>query len=230
MDERGPATLHVLAPPWTDDPPDGWFKAAFPRAAYVYPAEDQLWLTADALRREGGIRLPERARDLLEAVYGVEAEARTPAALLEARARVEADAGSKRSIARVSLLKLAAGYCEASGWDADTRPPTRLGEATRRLYLARATTDGLAPLEGEDWDASHVSLRVSRIAPGAPTPAAKEHLPDEGEWDALAILRPEGDGWAGEALDPKGRRVTLAYSRTYGLRIDKEETKDVQPD
>jgi hypothetical protein len=72
---------------------------------------------------------------------------------------------------------------------------------------------------GDDWDRASVSVRASRIAPG---PA--ELVPDGGEWDALAELRPEGqEGWVGGSQTLEGRRVVLRYDGKHGLRIEMEE-------
>ncbi|UJP02458.1 MAG: CRISPR-associated helicase Cas3', partial [Nitrosomonas sp.] len=69
QDQRGMPHMVVFGPAWNEEPAAHWFKAAFPKAAGVYPDHSQLWLTARALQ-VGRFTMPEDARTLIEGVFG----------------------------------------------------------------------------------------------------------------------------------------------------------------
>lgn len=172
--ERRPApVLYLLCPPLDDDPAANWYSALFPKACYVYPDSGRLWLGAKALIEAGCIISPGRigergaVRELVEAVYAAPAEA-IPAALQRASREQMGKDLAHQSQAGFNALKLDMGYCIDSSphWYEDADVPTRLGDATLTLYLARACEDGLHPLCDEQihaWEQSSVRIEARHI-------------------------------------------------------------------
>lgn len=191
LDGRSAPLLQVLAPAWADEPGSDWIRSLLPGTAAVYANPAQLWRTMRVLRQEGGIYLPGRARALLEAVYGEEAE--TPVALQEAEAEHWAGERVATASARFNALNLEQGYgrsAEGAGWDDDQEIGTRLSEErTVPVALARRGEDGgLEPWHPggrHPWPMSTVSLRegLARRLPELPSEleehaqALREHHP-----------------------------------------------------
>ncbi len=229
-DQRGPAVLAVFGP-WPDpEPADGWFKAAFEKAAWVYPHHGQLWLTARWLTEHGRCRMPEDARDWIEAVFGPEADDATPAALLPRSEDAATKDRVSRGLAIQYALKLDFGYRKgATEWLDDLHTPTRLGEPTVTLRLARRTANGLEPWHAdleEPWEQSEIRVRQARIAAEGPGADAEEiervkaTMRDQGRGVVLLELHEAPDGTArGQALDTDGREVEVRYSAEMGLSL-----------
>ncbi|WP_440998106.1 CRISPR-associated helicase Cas3' [Arhodomonas sp. SL1] len=163
-DERPVPVLHVLAPEWTDDPPADWVRSTLRGTSYVYPDPAQLWHTARVLRQEGAIELPERARPLLEAVYGEDVP--VPEGLLHGHYEHYAGQRTAASGARFNALRLESGYRitgDGAGWDDDQEIGTRLSEERTVQVLLLQEVDGvLKPWhdgERHPWAMSMVSLR-----------------------------------------------------------------------
>ncbi|HKK05951.1 MAG TPA: CRISPR-associated helicase Cas3' [Gammaproteobacteria bacterium] len=180
-DNRGEPVLHVLAPPWREEPDRDWVKRSLPGTSYVYRDAGNLWLTFQALRHEGGIHLPERARALLEAVYGPDTT--VPDGLDDARGTSYAEERVRESVAGFTALDLAAGYTTASangGWDGDQESGTRLSdEPSVAVVLVRLDADGaIQPWldsTSQPWAMSTINLRESTAArlPGLPAEYAE---------------------------------------------------------
>jgi CRISPR-associated endonuclease/helicase Cas3 len=142
-DRRGAPCLWVFGPAWVDDPPARWFKAAFPRASGVYPHHGQLWLTAKALRG-GRIAMPDDARQLIESVFGEDAA--IPEGLQSNANAAEGRGYADASVAQQNTVKLATGYVRGGiDWWSEAKTPSRLGEASMNVLLARWEGDHLRP-------------------------------------------------------------------------------------
>ena len=242
QDERGDPCLWVLGPLWSSDPPSDWFKAFFPKAARVYPHHGQLWLTAGFLRR-GRIRMPEDARELIEGVFGgntifplsLEANATT------AKGCEYADA----SVAQQNTIKLVSGYARgAIDWWSEAKTPSRLGDPTVDVVLARWQGEQLRPwIEGRNgWAYSTVRVPERLIAQlhEDPLPAREKvitetllSLPNKGKWCVLLPLQQTGGGWIGEAWSAAGKKEAPVlrrwkYDKTSGLA--EADTSDGLPD
>lgn len=230
-DARGEPVLHLLCPPWSDDPSADWFKAAFPKAAAVYPDRARLWLTMHALR-SGAFTMPDDARPLIEGVFGDGAEA--PAGL-QANALAAAGQGwAARAQAQSNTIKLDQGY-ERGGidWWSDAKTPSRLGEATGTVTLARWDGRRLRPWVERAHGWAYSSLRMAERAIAAEAPPAdaalaaalqslREELPAQGRWTVLLPLRETPAGWTGEALSGgergrPGRLRSWRYDPRRGL-------------
>lgn len=234
-DQRGQPRLHLHIPEWTDDPTDGWFEKAFHRAAWVYPDHGQLWLGAKLLRDHGGFRMPEDARDLIEGVYDDGAD--LPQGLEGRSFSAQGEAKANQSIAMLNELKIELGYNDGATnrwWD-DTVTPTRLGDPTTTVWMARWEDGQLKPWHNEGrfpWQQSSLSIRSELIEAPAATEtipqsaidACQEKLPAGGRWGVLLPLVEQSDGaWVGQAVDGNGGQTIFRYSRNQGLITQKEQ-------
>ena len=237
-DQRGEPLLWVLTPPWTDTPDARWYKAAFPKAAAVYAHHGQNWLSARALRgadgHDGGFTMPDDARRLIEGVFGADAE--IPPGL-DANAMAAAGQGfANLGQAQMNSLKLNQGYQRGGiDWWADAKTPSRLGEASSTVTLARWVDGRLqAWVPGlHGWAYSSLRMAERLIAATAPASDATQQavldatlatLPAQGRWTVLLSLALTTQGWAGEALAAprKGqpaRRLRWLYDERTGLRL-----------
>jgi CRISPR-associated endonuclease/helicase Cas3 len=235
-DERGTPVLWVLTPPWSDTPDARWFKATFAKAAHVYTHHGQLWLTARALR-EGGFTMPDDARRLIEGVFGDDTE--LPPALQDNALAAEGLDFAAQGQAQMNTLKLAGGYIRGSiDWWSEAQSPSRLGDASTSVALARWVDGQLQPWVGKPerrhaW--AYSSLRVAERLIAATAPlndpqrqaaldAALAELPAQGGWTVLLPLEPTAHGWVGEALAAprKGqapRRLRWRYDPRRGLEL-----------
>lgn len=217
-----------------------WYARSFPRGQYVYPATGQLWLAQQALHATGCIVSPGElgqpgaVRQLMEAVYGEHAGQDIPAALHAAEQRYQASEMGKAAMARINALNLNAGYCRGSSrhWGEELRIPTRLGEGSAQLFLARLDGERLRPWrdEGEaPWPMSAVRVTHAQLCAlaahwqarfAAPLAAAQEEWPWLTEHGLLMpmVADAHGDG-VGHGVDDAGREVVVSYSRQTGLRL-----------
>lgn len=236
-DERGIPGLVVFGPQWAEEPAADWYKALFPKGAAVYPDHGQLWLTARALR-DGRVEMPADARGLIESVFSRD-ETDVPAGLQRIADRAYSKELADAGIAQNNTLKFAQGYARGDfvDWWSDARTPSRLGDASREVVLARWVDGRLQPWADRNHPWAYSTVRVPErliqqaVEPGDPVRAAeyqrvKEMLPAQGKWSVLLALEPEGDGsWRGDAAPPmsKGKPSTQVRSWRYdtqrGLRL-----------
>jgi CRISPR-associated endonuclease/helicase Cas3 len=244
-DQRGEPWLWVLTPPWTDRPDARWFKAALPKAAAVYPHHGQLWLTARALRA-GAITMPGDARVLIEGVFGPDAD--IPPGL-DANALAAVGQGfAAQAQAQMNSLALSVGYRRVGfDWWADAKAPSRLGDASSTVTLARWVDGRLLPWVERPHGWAYSSLRVADRLAATTAPAADPadqtvldatlaELPAAGRWTVLLPLKHTSHGWVGEAMAaPRGnqqpRRLAWRYDTDLGLRVHEPQAMpDFQED
>lgn len=237
QDQRGDVTLHVYSPQVTETPTANWYAACFPNAQKVYEHHGQLWLTATLLDHRGKFRMPEDARLLIEGVYGDDAQAEIPEGLLQQSLDAEGGDKADASMARLNALKMDVGYSDASTnrwWD-EAQTPTRLGDPTTTVYLAKWQNGLLLPWSDENkhaWQLSAASMRTYWIADEAASPELSqekldafkaEHLPAKGRWGVLVPLKQGDDGvWFGTALNEKNETVRCTYSKQFGLLVSSD--------
>lgn len=229
--ERGNATLLVLAPPLIEKPGRNWYADLFPRGAYVYPSHGQLWLTARLLTDMGQFKMPDDGRGLVEAVFGEEQQDQIPQGLRARDRDADGKARATISLAHLNALALDAGYASTlNQWLEDTITPTRLGDLTTTVRLARWDESALTPWFKADryaWDLSQVGVRRARIREPAKhslalqtaVDRATEAMADRCKWSVLVPLSPAAEGaWQGNASDGH-REVIVVYHPKTGLEV-----------
>lgn len=247
VDQRGQPCLWVLGPAWSETPAANWYKQAFPKAAAVYPHHGHLWLTAKALQ-QGRIAMPQDARALVEGVYGEDVE--LPPSLHANANQADGAYFSDLSVAQQNTIKRADGYVRGGiDWWSEAKTPTRLGEASMTVLLARWDGERLRSwAEHENprhaWAYSSVKVAERLIAQRVPeADGAKEQLvkdaeallPDKGKWSVVLALEETAEGWTGTALSMEqeskpSRPLRWRYNPVRGLeqmqdaeRIEQEQ-------
>ncbi len=236
MDERGDPVLHILCPPWSDEPDVDWYGRLFPKAKYVYPDVGALWRTERALLEAGCIVTPGApgevgsVRQLIETVYGDDAVT-IPAGLQGQTQKAVGKAMADASLAGFNTIALKEGYCDGltGKWYEESELSTRIGEESLSIYLARKTGGELRPLyEGEfAWERSAVRVPfrgVDGLAAewqarfGTAIEILRKHVRLlEGEAFVLPLV-PEKEEWVGMAAC-NGRTVCVRYGRERGLEL-----------
>lgn len=235
-DQRSPPCLWVYGPKWADEPPANWYGAVFKKAQYVYGHHGQLWLTANVLQA-GSFNMPSDARRLIEAVFS-ESE-NMPEALAKNAVKAEGQEMSEASLAQLNTLKIGGGYKrgEISDWWGEAKTPSRLGEETVEVMLAKWVDGNLHPWAEGVWTYSMVKVAARQLAnvdaPSTPTLAAAhsalhQTLPSQGKWCVLLPLTQRADGvWVGQGLPAGNKKTgkkpelqTWLYDTNFGLRAE----------
>lgn len=226
IDQRGEPCLYVFGPDPTTTPNEKWLKETLPGTQAVYQHIGQLWLTQQRLcpTGTGKFTMPGDARVLIEAVYSEKAQEGIPEALRSLCWNAERTVSGHRGMARLNALKLAKGYTRASaedsgGWDKETRVPTRIGNDSVDVALARIDGDRLAPYADVPefaWDLSILKL------PKSAWKKAQEKIPGNLQ-RAIGQLKEDVKllKWV-EAL-PLTEELLRCYDSRMGWGFDKEE-------
>ena len=226
-DQRPAARFHVLTPEWAEEPAPDWVRRTLPGTAAVYSDPALLWLTCKVLREETSIHLPERARVLLEGVYGEDVQ--VPEGLRDAHDNQWADERVAVSNARFNALDLERGYPHnggLAGWD-DEEIGTRLSdERTVSVVLVRRTEKGLAPRHPDQphpWAMSTLNLREgqARRLPGLPPDLEQE---SEALREAYPLLR-HAQFW----LPEEGGESPANYTPDLGAVIPRRASQGASP-
>jgi CRISPR-associated endonuclease/helicase Cas3 len=230
-DGRGGARLSTLSPEPVVVADAKWVKTLLPKTARVYPDHGKLWLTACWLAENGGFSVPGQAREMIEAVYDDESLDRVPESLQRVSLEADGQCRSGMAMARNNLLDFDAGYSPTSlQWQDEGEAPTRLGEPTVRVRLARVLGESLVPWAEAApdiaWALSELSvpqrlIAAESIADMALIQTAKAAMRDEGRYVVVVALRPVGAVWRGRALGKDSSEVHVAYSPEFGLTIEK---------
>jgi CRISPR-associated endonuclease/helicase Cas3 len=232
-DKRTPPCMIIHGPLPDDDVADTWYKAAFPKAAFVYPSHGCLWLTARLLKDKGILRMPDDARELIEAAFSENYDV-IPEPLRQRDQQANSKWQADKSLAHINMLKLDEGYeATVTQWREDMKIPTRLGGMETTVRLARWDGMILTPWYSHErfsWDMSQVSLRSALVdtevshagALGDAIAHLKEQLPDKGKWTVLVTLQLGEDGrWRGDALNKRQETMVLEYDPLTGVTVTK---------
>lgn len=221
--------LWVFTPPVIESPGPTWFSGFLGGAACVYDDHGHLWRTARLLQSKGGWTMPDDARELIESVYGEEAE-EVPEGLMKKQLKAEGKRSAERAQGRFNALSFMAGYGGQSGaLFSDAAAPTRLGEPSVTLRLAIRSGAPILPIYDHPrhaWMLSEVQVRESVIAKSSATEEEQQQasatMRDRGKWSELIILDQQSERlWTGKACDKNGRRIDLVYSADTGLKVEK---------
>ncbi len=232
-DQRGGPCLNIFSPRLDIEIKSDWYKSVFPKAAWVYTSHGRLWLTAILLDKKRGWKMPNDARELIEAAFSKEPETTIPLSLQERDMESDVQDMVSRSLARINVLKLEDGYnVTPNQWLDDTQAMTRLGEITTTVRLARWDGKVLRPWHDRSdfpWNLSQVNINAKRVYSemeytdaglADASQSLKIHLPDRGKWTVLIPLTEgEDECWQGYAKNIQDERVTLLYSPDTGLRF-----------
>ena len=237
-DQRGEPCLWVYAPEWTDEPSSTWVKNVLPKAGFVYPDHGQLWLTAKALQ-SGRFTMPHDARYLIESVFGD--ESKIPSGLQQANLTVQGQQMADASHAKNNTLTLVSGYKrgDVMDWWSEGKTPSRLGEQSNNVVLARWDNNRLLPWVSRShaWAYSTVKIAERLMAKvQLPTNSLQlteynrvlETLPDKGKWSLLLPLEQSANGdWLAQAWtsdqNKAAQLLTWQYSAETGLQQVSEE-------
>jgi CRISPR-associated endonuclease/helicase Cas3 len=229
--------LVVLSPPPIPDAPADWLAGPFKGTGYVYQNPGILWRTARLLADKKQIVTPLGLRALIEGVYAPENLDCVPPQLSTLAERAEGKDAGYAATANYSTLRLTHGYdASQQAWLSELRVPTRLGDDTTTLRLARVCRDGrLAPwAEGaippwKAWALSEVRVRSTRVpADAAPAPEyAARVAATRAEWGRyeqeipilpLAECAEEPGVWCGVLYSAERKTpVQARYSAANGL-------------
>ncbi|MGV7208440.1 CRISPR-associated helicase Cas3' [Oxalobacteraceae bacterium A2-2] len=230
QDGRPAPCLWVYGPQWTETPHPKWYADVFRGGQYVYANHAQLWLSAKVLQA-GRFRMPEDARPFIEAVFsGTEP---VPESL--ARSMIAADGKeiSEASLAQLNALKVVTGYVRGAGgaWSDESRVPTRLGEDTVEVILARHENGAMTLWNQGHWANSMLKVAQRDMAEAEvsanaqpPHEVLRQTLPAEGKYCVLLPLSADGGGmWSGSAwtlADKPGNRTLhrWLYDDKLGFR------------
>ena len=229
---RPAPVLWVVGPEATMEVDADWYALPFPIAKYVYPDVGQLWRTMNLLTSKGGLNLKTGSpRDLIEPVFSDDA-IDIPAALVPASSVAEGKRRAERGLGHMNLLNPTLFDRQGVVWDSDVRTPTRLGEDTITLRLARWCNGQLTPWysdQGADraWRLSEISVPrrwlekpvYSSSAVADEVQDVQRQWPDRYEAPMVSVLEPTEDAevWSGAWLDRNDRRVLVRYSARFGL-------------
>ncbi|MBE0521672.1 MAG: CRISPR-associated helicase Cas3' [Candidatus Methanoperedenaceae archaeon] len=234
-ERSGTPTLGIFAPPLTDNPTENWYKDVLSKAAYVYPGHGQLWLTARLISGNGELVMPDDARNFIEGVFGSGARNDVPESLRDRDDKAKGDDMAAISMAKLNRLLPTKGYgATVEQWLDDTKTPTRMGELTTNVRLARWDGETVIPWAKDEkyaWELSQVSISQRKIKDMATYDGAlKEGLekamnsmPDKGKWAVIIPLSmAEGDKWHGSAINERGERIQVIYDSITGLSTIQE--------
>jgi CRISPR-associated endonuclease/helicase Cas3 len=245
-DERSGPCLWVYAPAWTEQPRADWYGAVFKKAQYVYGNHGQLWLTAKALQK-GSFTMPSDARSLIETVFS---ETETlPESFSKNALKAEGEEMSEASLAQLNTLKIDGGYKRGgiSDWWGESKTPSRLGEETMEVMLAK-WVDGNLQRWAEGvcaYSMVKVTARLMSMVDAPSDPLKKmayvnlqQTLPSQGKWCVLLPLSQNEDGvWEGQAwtagnekLRKKPELVTWLYDADFGFLMKESDAINITSD
>ncbi|ESQ74771.1 CRISPR-associated helicase/endonuclease Cas3 [Asticcacaulis sp. AC402] len=230
---RSEPQLWLVGPQANDDATETWYSALFPKGQYVYPNVGQLWRTMRVITRAGGLMLQSGSpRDLIEPVFGDDLD--IPPTLEAQSQKAESQGQADSAVARLNFLDPTQGFERGRGaWDSDTRTPTRLGEPTLTLRLAKWADGVLAPWATAEtphlrWRLSEITIRGGLCAETlAPDAVCEQAIATaQARWPQrydpppiLAMTAREDSVWHGRIRDQKGRERVATYSTLGGLTL-----------
>jgi len=231
LDQRGDVVMGVWMPEAGEGARKGWYSDLFSKGRYVYSHHGRLWLTARWLQKHHGFSIPGDLRDIMESVYGPDALEGLPKALGDIEMAEEGDDKGESSLAGFNALSLEVGFfSQDTKWD-DTNAPTRLGQPTTVVRLARRNGDEWGPWRAGDrngWELSQLSVRRTLVAEEHPEdkPIATElrkSMKDEGRYCVVIPLHEENGRWMGKALNKDRKPVVVEYGTDLGFRLMKDD-------
>jgi len=227
---RPSPVLYVHSPPDPDVVSADWYKAHFSSAAHVYRDTAQLWRTKEILKQEQEIKLPDRARMLVESVYGDD-PVHSPEVFFDAEDEASGQNAAARDAADFNTIQLNNGYSRKGlPWDSEERVRTRLGDEQRTVYLARFRNGMFLPYHSGDygWDLSSVKVRAKsmrgeiaypdEIMQAIQTERDKRWIDNNA---LFLVVEDEQLVWKCEDAS-NGKSIKIQYQATLGLQTHRE--------
>lgn len=239
-DERGLAYLYIHTPKYTDAPQRDWISAFFPNAKKVYENHARLWLSLQQLHKLPDKKLPDNIRTLIENVYDQNVE--VPEGLSETDINSCGNECSQRTTGAFNTINYEMGYTsDGQIWEDDLKMPTRLGEETVILTLAKWQDGKLLPLSSvkeKAWQKNEIRVlkkNINKIPLTDEQQAAadkiKQNMPSKGKWINLLpmVWDDEKALWSADVIDARSRTVKVYYSTEQGF-IYGYELESIQND
>ena len=151
---------------------------------------------------------------------------------------------AKASLAKMNALNFAAGYRRGDvvDWWSEAKTPSRLGDASVNVLLARWIGGHLLPWAEHPTHAwAYSTVRVAeRLLASVPPPEDNntqqqellritEQLPSKGKWSILLTLeqteteRWQAQAWSGESSGQSAQLRSWEYDGDMGLRLAADE-------
>lgn len=237
-DARGDAIFYLYTPEYTDNPGPEWFSSHFPNAKRVYENHARLWLGLKQLINLPESMLPANIRALIEETYSPEAQ--IPTGLERTDISAEGNMNGQRAMGIFNAIVFEAGYCmEEQVWPEDLSMPTRLGEETITLTLAKWSNDSLMPfnnIENQPWYNSEIRVVAKNIKriPEFDGSLRNEFekvaasLPSRGKWTNLlpVIWNEEKKIWVADIINSNEENENVYYHEKLGLMYAYEFVKE----
>ena len=181
--------------------------------------------------------MPDDARTLIEGVFGETSE--IPRSLQRNNSTVQGQQMAHASHAKMNALNFASGYRRGDvlDWWSEAKTPSRLGDASVNVVLARWDDGRLSPWAqrlSHAWAYSTVRV-AERLLASAPQPEdsarqqeylrTTEQLPSKGKWAILLALKQNKTGrwqaqaWSGESQGHPAQLHLWEYDDRVGLRL-----------
>lgn len=227
-DEREPAILTIYSPEFVEHPNSNWFADKFPNAKKVYSNHARLWLSARALNNQQQHIFPKNTRNLIEVVYGNQCV--IPDGLLATDSRDLGNHHAERSHAAFNTIDFKRGYTmDGQAWADELNMPTRLGEETVTIILARWQDNVLTPMvetEDKPWRQSEIRVLKKHVSEinlnnkqQQAFDAIKKQLPAQGKFSQILpmIWNEQENYWEGEVTNEKKQQTKIFYHLEIGL-------------
>ena len=194
----------------------------------------------------GKFTMPEDARTLIEGVFGESSI--IPQGLQRNNLTVQGQQMAHASHAKSNALNFAAGYKRGDvlDWWSEAKTPSRLGDASVSVVLARWKNGHLLPWAQRPshvWAYSTVRVAERLLASvSQPEDSARqqehlritEQLPSKGKWSILLALEQTKNGrwqaqaWSGESPGRPAQLRRWEYDAEMGLRLTADEQSTIE--
>lgn len=167
-DTRSQPLLYVHSPEWQDNPSANWLAEKFQTTEYVYRSPGRLWLAMQVLKKLQALRMPEEARQLIEAVYSEDALERMPQALQSKELEHLGSERSKAAKAQANIIHWQQqGYSQKSSpnWYEDTTDISTRYSDIETAEVVLVQENSLGQLEFYSSDTSY-GLQLSSVKLG----------------------------------------------------------------
>ncbi|MCF7889466.1 MAG: CRISPR-associated helicase Cas3', partial [Victivallales bacterium] len=228
--DRCKPVMYIYSPPETDNPEAEWYQNVFPKASGVYRNTAILWRTKEILKKEEAIVLPQRARLLIESVYGDD-PIQAPECFSENEIDALGETLAKEDTADFSKLSLENGYCRESAineWDEEERITTRLSDEQCTVYICFFDGERIKPLyEGEfPWEMSSLKIRKGKIKKvnyqGEINKAIEQKKAERNFRQDDIFLIADRNSNSNEIVKMEFENLYISYSNIKGLQVEKK--------